>query len=373
MQGRISPGRTAGLRAEVTVASPLVEEIVIVGAGLAGASLAWALAERGRAPLLVESRTVGGGGATAHSRGMVRFYDDEPRLAARNRDGIALWTEVETARPGIFRRSGLVYAPGCESLAKVRHFAETRGDRTYPVELIDGSAARSFCPMLHSGLTEPGRPLLWERRAGYVDPRAGARFFADEAVRLGASLLEGCRVDEVVGRSGTVRISVDAGAIAARQVILALGAATPRVAPARGLVCRSIHLTSFRDLPSRVPEVCIIDEVSKGYLRPEGPGRYYVGGAPQVEAASPDRLETRPEASNSANLALARRLLQTVPSSMIAGHPGHDGYTPDLLPLVTRPADNAGIGLFTGFSGRGAKYIPAFARHYASTMLDGSP
>ena len=351
----------------------MLEDTVVIGAGLAGTSLTWALAERGRTALLVESGTVAGGGATAHSRGMVRLYDDEPRLAAHNREGIALWADVERARPGIFRRPGLLYALSSPNLEKARRFAATQGEAAYPVELIDGATASALCPDLHSDFMVPGRRFLWEEHAGYVDPRAGARFFADEAVRLGASLLEGCHIREVVGTGGPVRIASDAGSILARQVILALGAATPNLVPVDGLTCRSIHMTSFQDSASVAPKVCIIDEVSKGYLRPEGANRFYVGGAAQTEAPTPDLLPTSPRDSNSENRALARRLLESGTGSMIAGHPGHDGYTADFLPLTTLPKDDSGIGLFTGFSGRGAKYIPALARRYAALLTDGLP
>ncbi|HSP23543.1 MAG TPA: FAD-dependent oxidoreductase [Saliniramus sp.] len=349
-----------------------MEDIIIMGGGLAGSSLASALANRGCRALVLEAGTIGGGGATAHSRGMVRLYDDEPRLAAFNREGIALWAEVDAARPGLFSRPGMVYALAPHNIEKARNFAQAHGAPEYPVEIIDGRAASGFCPVLNPDITAPDRFSLFEPGAGYIDPRAGARFFADEATRLGATIIEGCLVEGITTGSGFVEVQTSAGRLTARRVVLASGADTLRIVPVDGLFARSISLTSFLDDETAVPTLCIIDEISKGYIRPGAARSYYVGGATQSDAGAPDRLETDDRRADAENLALSRRLLTTTGNAAIASHPGYDAYTRDYLPLIEAPREDTGIGLFTGFSGRGAKYIPAMARRYAAQLTAGT-
>ena len=63
-------------------------DVIIVGAGIHGASLAFHLAERGIAATILEKSTVASG-ATGRSSGMVRMHYDveaEARLAWRSLD-----------------------------------------------------------------------------------------------------------------------------------------------------------------------------------------------------------------------------------------------------------------------------------------------
>ncbi|SCC77978.1 FAD dependent oxidoreductase [Saliniramus fredricksonii] len=348
-----------------------MEDIVIIGGGLAGSSLGWSLAERGHRPLILESTTIGGGGATAHSRGMVRLYDDEPRLVALNRDGIGLWADVEVSRPGIFRRPGMIYAPAPSNRSRIEEFARMESRAAYPAETIDGPTISGLCGLLGDHFRRSARSVLWEPLAGYVDPRAGARFFADEAVRLGASLVEGCTVVDLYPACDHVVLTTGAGRITARRVILASGADTLRLQQPEGLFARSINLTSFIDDIAGAPEICLIDEVSKGYIRPGCRRSYFVGGAIQKDATVPEELKVDNAAADAQNLALSRRILRTRSNSAIASHPGYDAYTSDFLPLIRLPPEEGGAGLFTGFSGRGAKYIPAMARRFAASLSGG--
>lgn len=345
-----------------------MEDIVIIGGGLAGASLASSLTLLRRKPIILERGTIGGGGATAHSRGMVRLYDDEPRLAELNREGIDLWAEVEAARSGIFHRPGMVYAPAPSNIPKVQQFAGQQSRVGYPVEIVDQLALESLCGVLGERFRASATKALWEPLAGYVDPRAGARFFADEAVRLGATLIEGCAVVDLEMAADHVVLRTGSGRISARRVILASGADTLRLHRPAGLFARSINLTSFIDDAANAPGICIIDENSKGYIRPGCARTYFVGGAAQSDAPDPGELLVDNAAADAQNLALARHILSTRTNAVLASHPGHDAYTPDFLPLTQLPPVAGGTGLFTGFSGRGAKYIPALARRYAASL-----
>ncbi len=349
-----------------------MEEIAVIGGGLAGAALAWALAERQHPALLIERSTIGGGGATAHSRGIVRAYDPEPRLVVLGLEGVRVWAELEAERPGLFRRPGVLYFPAPGSRDRVRAFIADHREVSYPVELIDGAAAADVCPVLHEDLACADRPALWEPAGGYVDPRAGARLLADTAQALGGTVLEGCAIEAIAPRADGVELRTSAGRLTVRRAIVAAGAAALELLPDRAtLFCRSIPLTSFADEPSATPQVCLIDEVSRCYLRPGGPELYFGGGARQVDAPVPGQLTVDPAAANQENLVLSRRVLATSGNAVLAAHIGHDAYTPDFLPISVLP-DAGGVGLLAGFSGRGAKYIPALARRYAAA-LTGRP
>ncbi|MGF2507693.1 hypothetical protein ACQUWY_18855, partial [Ralstonia pseudosolanacearum] len=48
---------------------------------------------------------------------------------------------------------------------------------------------------------------------------------------------------------------------------------------------------------------------------------------------------------------------------------GYDAYTPDLLPIVGFTDDRSRVAVAFGFSGRGAKYIPALMSDFAGDIV----
>nr|WP_238947141.1 hypothetical protein [Saliniramus fredricksonii] len=130
---------------------------------------------------------------------------------------------------------------------------------------------------------------------------------------LGSSLMRrsgsGHRLSKVVQSSTciplviTFVLTTGAGRITARRVILASGADTLRLQQPEGLFARSINLTSFIDDIAGAPEICLIDEVSKGYIRPGCRRSYFVGGAIQKDATVPEELKVDNAAADAQNLA----------------------------------------------------------------------
>ncbi|MGF2506831.1 FAD-dependent oxidoreductase [Ralstonia pseudosolanacearum] len=81
-------------------------DVAIVGAGLAGAAAAHFCAQRGLRVALVEAASAGAGGATAHSRGIVRVYDPSEALMALGQRGTAFWRGWDLGEINPFRPCG---------------------------------------------------------------------------------------------------------------------------------------------------------------------------------------------------------------------------------------------------------------------------
>lgn len=75
------------------------------------------------------------------------------------------------------------------------------------------------------------------------------------------------------------------------------------------------------------------------------------------------KLDVDLDKSTNEKIKLTSDLLKDIQSTPITAHLGHDLYTENYLPILRVPL-KISPRVFTGFSGRGAKYIPALARSY---------
>lgn len=338
-----------------------MEDIVIIGGGLSGAALLWSLAEAGRQALLLEGSVIGGGGATAHSRGIVRVYDPVPQLAAWSLEGLRFWQSFSEGRPGVYTPVGMAYFLAPENIGRAEAFLSGPGGNSHGMRLARAAEIAERCPVLHDGFAAGDRVALWEPEAGHVDPRAAARALADVAVGQGAAVIEGIPIRRIRQMADHFRVETGFGAVEARQVVMATGAAARLLEEDLPLETRSIVLSCFAAPGGAQPGICLIDEVSQSYLRPGQPGHFYVGGAKPAIGPSPAALEIDAPGAMVENIANARVLLGDHGYQPVNAHLGHDGYTADYLPLLRDPGPGQ-VGLFTGFSGRGAKYIPVLAQ-----------
>ncbi|GAA4432329.1 FAD-dependent oxidoreductase [Georgenia halophila] len=218
-------------------ASP-VSSVIVVGAGIAGASTAFALASRGVAVTVVDDAATGQ--ATAAGAGIVapwmsastgRFYDlyaaggaYYPTLLER-----LAATGVTTAD---YRRTGaLVVHPDdgvlAEAAARISERVAAAGDVAGHVERLDGADLRELFPPLAHGL---GGFLL--TGGGRVDGRSLRDALLTAAIRHGARRIKGTvRLSTVGGRTTA---EVDATALEADAVVVTAGAWSARLLAAVG-------------------------------------------------------------------------------------------------------------------------------------------
>lgn len=79
------------------------------------------MAEAGKQATLLKANVIGGGGATAHSRGIVRVYDPIPQIIGYAAEGLKFWKGFSINYPSVFKKSGVAYflAPQNVSAAKL--------------------------------------------------------------------------------------------------------------------------------------------------------------------------------------------------------------------------------------------------------------
>ena len=195
---------------------------VVVGAGVNGLSVAWALAERG-ADVVVLDKGRAGGGASGIAGGIVRnFYRSEP-IAELVRMSVEMFEEDPEAYG--FRQVGYVAAvPAAQvdDLVAIRAQHERVG---YASELVTGfEECREYLTWTWPDWEAPVEALLHERRSGWADAMQTVRRLASRAGAAGAEIREGVEVTGFDHDGTAVRaVLTDAGRIECETLVLAPG------------------------------------------------------------------------------------------------------------------------------------------------------
>ena len=351
-------------------------DVIIVGAGVHGASLAFHLAERGVRPLVVEKATLAGG-ATGRSSGLVRMHYDveaEARLAWRSSAYFRDWAhrvggECSFTTVGFLQMvpPGEVPALRANTAMQQRIGIQTR--------LVEADDVRGLLPGIE---IEDDQLAAFEPLSGYADPTQATSSLMAAAIAGGARLVQGCAVTgvRVVGDQ-VAGVDTSRGPFDAPIVVDAAGAWAGRVAAMVGLklplsVWR--HDVAYLQRPPDIPRhMAFIDFLNAFYARPEGESLTLVAledgnpitGDPDapVDAAAPGFIEKAAER-------VVRRLPGFARAGLHSGHSGQDGITPDQHPIIG-PAGPDGFWLDCGFSGTGFKTAPAVGASLAQLITEG--
>ena len=353
-------------------------DVIVIGAGVQGASLAFHLAGRGADVLVVERETTAAG-ATGRSSGFVRMHYDlesDARLASLSFPYFLDWEGHVGAGDCGFVRTGFLQLFSAEMVDAVTANVALHQRIGIDTRTVTASEVAELVP----GAVVDGIGVgAFEPQSGYADPSGTAAGFLEAARRRGARYTHGCRVTGVaVERERVVGVDSDRGRLTARVVVDAAGAWAAALAKTAGVdvpVEPWRHDTAFFGLPAgRHPDFpIVIDEINEVYFRPEGHDLMLVGleGSSEV-GGSPDRPLT---AATPAGIEdMIARVIARVPwmteGTFRTAHGGQDGITPDQRPLIG-PAGPDGFYLLCGFSGTGFKTAPAIGTSLAELILDG--
>ena len=355
-----------------------VADVIVIGAGVQGASLAYQLACRGARVVVVERSTVAAG-ATGRSSGLVRMHYDLPaeaRLAWASFPWFRDWPERVGGECG-FVRTGFLWIERADAVDRLRASVAAQQEIGIATSFVDAGEIRRLSPIL---AVEDGAAAAHEPESGYADPAATATGFLRAARDRGARLVQGAEVTAVPVTGGAVTgVETTRGAFAAPVVVDAAGAWAARVARLVDLdipveVWR--HDTAILGAPPAVPMPfpVVIDNANEMYFRPEGAGLVLVGLEDGNEIGGSPERDTADAAPAFAGLVvdrIVRRVPGLVDGTFRSAHSGQDGITPDQRPILGS-AGPAGFFLDCGHSGTGFKTAPAVGLGMAELILDGA-
>jgi sarcosine oxidase subunit beta len=353
-------------------------DVIVIGAGVHGASLAFHLACRGTRVVIVE-RSTAAGGATGRSSGLVRMHYDLPveaLLAWASFPWFRDWPDRVGGECG-FVRTGFLWLEAAEMADRLRANVATQQGLGIATSFVEAGEIRRLAPALAVG---DGDVAAHEPYSGYADPAATATGFLRAARDRGARLVQSAEVTAIPVAGGAVTgVETTRGAFAAPVVVDAAGGWASRVARLVDLdipveVWR--HDTAYLGAPPEVslPFPVVIDNANELYFRPEGSGLVLAGLEDGNEiGGSPDRdtADAAPGFADQVVDRIVRRVPGLASGTFRSAHSGQDGITPDQRPILG-PAGPAGFFLDCGHSGTGFKTAPAVGLGMSELILDGA-
>ncbi|HUA21852.1 MAG TPA: FAD-dependent oxidoreductase [Bryobacteraceae bacterium] len=354
-------------------------DVVIIGAGIVGSSIAFHLTQAGcKDVLIIERETRQGLGSTGKSMGGVRAQfstDVNIRMSLYSIPFFARFEEA-TGQPSGYKPHGYLFVATNEfhlqylranlarqqarGLKNARMVAPDDIRQVLPQMRSDDILGGSFCPS-----------------DGFVDPNSVMTGFMSRAMERGATLWRGCEVTgvDIANREVTgVRTAMET--ISTRVVVNAAGpwaASVARMAgvdlPVEPLRRMLVPTEPFPGLPERLP--MIIDMTNGWHFRQEGLGLLMAWAHP--DQAPGFRTDFDPAfieqiLTHAANRVPCFADLAVNPKRCWAGM---YAMSPDHHAILGPVPGVKGFYLANGFSGHGVMHSPATGRILSDLILEG--
>jgi sarcosine oxidase subunit beta len=354
-------------------------DVLIVGAGVMGASTSFHLASRGSSDVLVLDQGAAGSGMSNRSSALIRMHYTFPlevQLAVRSDDMFERWPEFVGA-PKFVRRTGFVrlVLPGEES--QLRENVRMQRELGADTRLVEADELAAVAP----GLSVEGVALAaYEPNGGFGDGAVAAGDFLTAARRHGVTFRPTTPVRSLL-RDGdrVVGVKTDEGPEYAGTVVLATGIWSRPLLSECGfdppIEGELHHVAILKNVCGGAPLACI-DSTTGTYFRPEGSGSTtLVGSFSGIRPSIPDDADGPIDQDLLAELvaAASRRLPALENAGVLRGISGVYDMTPDARPMIGCLPELEGLVMAIGFSGMGFKISPAVGEAVADLVVSAGP
>jgi sarcosine oxidase subunit beta len=359
-------------------------EVIVVGAGVVGCSLALHLARSGARVTVFDKAGEVCAGMSARSGALLRMhytFAPEAELAWKSLGYFANWEAMvgrDAERHGCgFVRTGFAIVVGPPNVEKLRANIAMMRAVGIDTSVVEPAELQSLEPAIN---VDDVALAAYEPQSGYADPVATTRSMAEAAARHGAAFKLGVPIGAIETASGRIRGVVDAAGIryAADAVCVAAGPWTDRLlkplGAAIGIRAERAQIASFKR-PSTLKHCGCIDTISGSYFRPQGDAETLIGLGDVKAEYEPDPDSFREDNDADFVTEVAERLAHRVPAMAGAGYSrGHAGIydvSPDSRAVMGPVPEVGGLYVAAGFSGTGFKTAPAVGAAMAELILAG--
>lgn len=330
-------------------------DVIVLGAGIVGASCAMECAHAGMKVTLVEAGVIGAG-ATAAGMGHIVVMDDSPAQLALTQFSQQLWQALAPKLPDDVEYSdtGTIWVAADDlEMKEVARKAALYQEHGLSVRILD--RRELLCeephldPLLAGGLLVSSDAVLYPPRAAY--------YLLQQALHAGAVLIR----QTVTGAAKGVVQLANGESLRAPRIVNALGTAAASITPDLPIRQRKGHLV----ITDRAPGFVRHQLVELGYIRSAGSGAadsVAFNAQPrktgQVLIGSSRQYDS-PDSTVDHNILerMMQRTLRYLPDigclPVLRVWTGVRAATPDKLPLIGPHPDDPTLFLATGHEGLG--------------------
>ncbi len=358
-------------------------DIVIIGGGVMGASIAYHLARQGGGKIVLLERQGLCNGTTGRSGAIVRQHYSNDFSIRMAKESLAVFQQFDDRVGGDcgFVTTGMVVMIDEEGADALRVNTQMQQDQGVITRIISADEIGEVAP----GYSGAGVALAcYEPGAGVADPMATTHSFAQRARDHGAIIREGVTVTRILTAGERVTgAQTTQGEIQAPIVVVAANVWSVALAQPLGI---TLPITATRhpmvalrrpnDFGGRQGWHAVgLDLTRQIYLRPDIGGITLVGSSENVFAASdPDAY---PQGLTEAEIAHFRAMAGgSIPALTRAvprgGWAGIYDDTPDFHPILDQLSAYEGLYCAAGFSGHGFKLSPIIGQWMAQLILTGA-
>jgi sarcosine oxidase subunit beta len=355
---------------------PAAADVVVVGGGVIGTSIAFHLAEAGVDVCLLERDQLAGGSTSRAAGGFRAQFSDPLNIAIglRSIDAFTHFGERPGAEIDLHQVGYLFLLDREKDVASFEASVALQNELGVPSRFVDLAEVLELCPI--AGL-DGVLAATYCALDGHASPEAVVQGYAAGARAHGASIFTGCALTDVQHQDRVVRrVETALGTIETGTVVCAAGLWSPDIARRVGVelpvqpYLREVGFTGpTQGLPERIP--LTIDFSSGFYFHREGPGLLFGMADPDQPAgldapADPAWLEKVMDVAD-------RRLPSLLDMGIAGGWKGYYEVSPDHNALVGESSDAARFLYATGFSGHGFLQGPAIGEIVRDLVLGNEP
>jgi len=370
-------------------------KILIIGGGVAGASIAYHLALRGERDVVLVERSDLTSGSTFHSAGLVGQLRGSVTLTSMMMYSAALYRGLSKnpeTDPGWVECGGIRLACTPERVQELKRqvgWATTFG---LPLEEISAEQAKELFPLMS---TENVLAATYLPTDGYLDPSQLCYALAKEARRMGVTIMEQTRVISINTKNNQViSVETDKGTIKSEKVVAACGLYTAEIArmvdvrvPIVPMSHQYLVTGAFRQVSKnskRIPTLRDPDNLV--YYREDGAGLVMGGYEKQSAPAflDPELHDKVPRDFNGKlltedwerleeimiNSSMRVPAMATAPIRKVINGP--EAFTPD-NEFCLGPTSVKGFFVAAGFCAHGIAGAGGVGKEMAAWLVDGYP
>ena len=355
---------------------PSRSEVVIVGAGVMGCSLAFHLARLGQRQVVVLDRGEIGRGATLACAGGVRaqFSTEINIRIGMEAKRMLRGFEKETGRPADYREIGYLFLLETEEERKDFE-GSVRLQQRLGVEDVRWLEPKEAAALVRGLEVADLTGAVFCPSDGLAGPSEVTFGYADAARRLGVQIREGTAVTGLLRRGDQVEgVSTADGELHSDQIVICAGPWAGQLGELDGIAIPILPSKRHVFVSGAMPAISrrtpmTIDFHTSFYFHPEGEGILFgmsdPGQAPgfdvSVDWAFLDRIA-----------AVARhRWPPLLEAPVKTAWAGLYELTPDSQPLVGPLPNRPGAWIAAGFSGHGFMMAPVIGKWLAEWMTRG--